>query len=98
VYLSIQKNDLDVYVQIRKAGPIREAPSKPQHTISRTWGFLRPRYPPDHVLKYLGPQGILRASNGDVAGEWTEPRWQTSSHRKHQPVPVGEPARLEVDI
>lgn len=93
---SFEHNDIDVYVQLRKADkagkllqhaniPLNDLDASSLSEISNI-----------NVLKYLGPQGMLRASARHVSEELSSETWQTLSHSSREPVQKGEVVRLEV--
>ncbi len=94
------QNDLDVYVQLRKAdagGTILQHVNVP---LADLGVGSAADVPAVNTLKYLGPTGQLRASMRAVAPELSARYWQTLSHDKAQVQPVqrGEVVRLEVFI
>jgi predicted acyl esterase len=50
------------------------------------------------VLKYLGPQGILRASKRAVDPELSSSWWRTLSHEKGIEVSKGSIVKLQIDL
>ena len=99
VHMSAEiQNDLDVYVQLRKAdahGTILQSLNMPLADLSVA---SESEVPLTITLKYLGPTGQLRASMRAVDPALSTPYWQTLSHDRAQvqPVPRGEVVRLEV--
>jgi predicted acyl esterase len=101
VHMSAEtQNDLDVYVQLRKAdarGTILQNVNMPLADLGVASAT---EVPSVNTLKYLGPTGQLRASMRAIAPELSTPYWQTLSHERAQvqPIQQGEIVRLEVFI
>jgi uncharacterized protein len=78
VYLSAEKqDDLHFYVMLRKAdvdGNILQSVNQP---LTDLGGASADEVPAVSVLKYLGPEGMLRASKREVAPELSKPCWPT---------------------
>ncbi|OJI89782.1 hypothetical protein ASPTUDRAFT_60453 [Aspergillus tubingensis CBS 134.48] len=95
--LSAEKqNDLDVYVMLRKMdrnGRILQNINQP---LSDLGVASANDVPSVSVLKYLGPDGKLRASRRALAPELSKPWWGTLSHTGNEPVPVGSTIELEI--
>lgn len=93
-----KRNDLDVYVMLRKA----DANGVLLHNINQPLSDLGVRtadeVPSVAVLKYLGPQGILRASKRAVDPELSSSWWRTLSHEKGEEVPMGSIVKLQIDL
>jgi predicted acyl esterase len=90
--------DFDLYVQLRKADPS----GKLLQNVNIPMTDLRVTSPDDvpliSPLKYLGPSGILRASNREISEKMSKPHWNTLSHKQRLPVNSKGPIRLEIDI
>ncbi|KAI0593675.1 Alpha/Beta hydrolase protein [Biscogniauxia sp. FL1348] len=95
---SEKQDDLDVYVQLRKAsadGNLLHYTNMPMPGL----GISSPSKAPSlNIPRYLGPTGMLRASMRHVSKELSTPHWQTLSHEKYQPVPRGDIVQLEICI
>jgi predicted acyl esterase len=99
VHLSAEKqNDLDVYVMLRKAdanGVLLQNINQPLADLGVS---TADKVPSVAVLKYLGPQGILRASKRAVDSELSSSWWRTLSHEKGEKVPRGSVVKLQIDL
>ena len=81
VHLSAKKqNDLDVYVMLRKADANGVLLQNINQPLSDLGVSTADEVPSVAVLKYLGPQGILRASKRAVDPELSSSWWRTLSH------------------
>jgi predicted acyl esterase len=95
--LSAEKqDDLDIYVMLRKM----DAHGRILQNINQPFSDLgvdsADDVPSVSVLKYLGPDGKLRASRRALAPELSKPWWGTLSHAGDQLVPVGNSIELEI--
>lgn len=93
-----KQDDLDVYVMLRKVdkrGNILQSINQP---LSDLGVSSDEQVPSVAVLKYLGPQGMLRASKREVAPELSSPWWPTLSYANYEPVPQGQSIRLEIAL
>lgn len=99
VHLSAEKqNDLDVYVMLRKAdanGVLLQNINQPLLDLGVS---TADEVPSVAVLKYLGPQGVLRASKRAVDPELSSSWWRTLSHEKGKEVPMGSIVKLQIDL
>lgn len=99
LYLSTStKGDFDVYVQLRKAdgsGRLLQNLNIPFDDLNVSSVDDIPLISP---TKYLGPSGILRASNREIDEELSKPHWKTLSHKQISPVSSGDPVRVEIEI
>ncbi|KAI1501205.1 Alpha/Beta hydrolase protein [Biscogniauxia marginata] len=93
---SEKQDDLDVYVQLRKANASGNLLQYTNMPLPGLGASSPTKVPSLNIPKYLGPTGMLRASMRDVSKELSTPHWQTLSHEKHQPVPRGDIVQLEI--
>ena len=97
---SPKHNDLDIYVQLRKAdkdGNLLEYSNIPLADL----GLNSVAEVPQHnVMKHLGPQGMLRASKRHVSQELSGKRtsWKTLSHSQEESFTPGQILRLEIQL
>lgn len=98
LYISCDDHDdMDVYVQLRKmdrAGKLLEHINIPPAAL----GMALDEVPNNNPLKYLGPQGILRASHRGLDPELSKPSHLVLSHREINKVPPGNVVKLEIPI
>ncbi|KAL4875169.1 alpha/beta-hydrolase [Aspergillus karnatakaensis] len=95
--LSAEKqNDLDVYVMLRKMDVHGNVLQNINQPLSDLGVSSAEDVPSVSVLKYLGPEGMLRASRRALAPELSKPWWGTLSHAGDEPVPVGRTIELEI--
>ncbi|KAL2208044.1 alpha/beta-hydrolase [Sarocladium strictum] len=93
-------NDLDIFVQIRKAnknGKILQCNNMP---LSDLGVSSISEVPSINPLKYLGPQGMLRASQRAVSQDLSKASktWKTLAQDREEFVPKGEVVRLEIQL
>lgn len=88
----------DVYIQLRKADNSGNLLQNLNIPLSDLGALSVEKVPLLSSLKYLGPEGLLRASYRDVAEGWSKPHWKTLSHKKEVPFCAKEVVRLEIDI
>ena len=94
---SAQADDLDVFVQLRKAdrnGNLLQNINIPPEDL----GLQVEEVEAINPLKYLGPSGILRASHRDIDPARSKPYWPFYPHTTKKLVPAGETVRLEIGI
>ena len=92
-----EHDDMDVYVQLRKqdrGGRLVEHLNIPPSAL----GMTEVEVPNINPLKYLGPQGILRASHRGLDPELSKPDHLVLAHRKIQKVSPGTVTKLEIPI
>lgn len=92
------QDDLDVYVMIRKAdanGTLLQSVNQP---LSDLGVSSASEVPSVSILKYLGPEGIVRASRRAVAPELSKPWRETLSHVGNTTVPVGDVIELHLSL
>jgi len=98
LYVSCDEHDdMDVYVQLRKmdgSGRLLEHINIPPHAL----GLPADEIPNINPLKYLGPQGILRASHRGLDPELSRPSHLVLSHSKVDKVRPGNVVKLEIPI
>ncbi|KAL3456407.1 alpha/beta-hydrolase [Aspergillus heterothallicus] len=95
--LSAEKqDDLDVYVMLRKMDSQGRILQNINQPLSDLGVDSVDDVPSVSVLKYLGPDGRLRASKRALAPEFSKPWWGTLSHAGDEPVPRGEAIELEI--
>ncbi|KAL1869038.1 hypothetical protein Plec18167_008041 [Paecilomyces lecythidis] len=96
IHISAPHNDdLDVYAQIGKADEDGNLLQNNNIPLSALGVSTSSEIPPIKPLKYLGPQGIIRASRRDVSEKLSTPYWKTLSNAKIEPVPPGKAIQLE---
>ena len=88
-------NDLDVYALIRKADKDGNLLVNDNIPLDALGGSGSSEVPPIKPFKYLGPQGMLRASRRDVSDVLSTPYWKTLSNNKVEKVAPGTVVRLE---
>lgn len=101
VHLSAElQNDLDVYVQLRKADAAGNILQYINMPLSDLGVADAADVPTSLTLKYFGPTGQLRASMRAVDERLSTAWWQTLSHERGtvRMVDKGEVVRLEVGI
>lgn len=98
LYMStVEHDDMDVYVQIRKAdksGKILQHLNIPPEDL----GIVENEVPPSNILKYMGPTGMIRASQREVDAHLSQPHKVVLSHRAIQKIKPGEIVKLEIPI
>lgn len=94
------QDDLDVYVQLRKADAHRTILQNLNVPLADLSVASDANVPLTNTLRHLGPTGQLRASMRAADPALSTPYWQALSHDRAQvqPVPCGEVVRLEVHI
>jgi len=95
-----QGNDLDVYVQLCKAGSdgrILHSYHIPQRELDET-GMTRDKVPAVNTLRYVGPTGMLRASRRAQDPVLSKPHAPQLSFGAPEPVSPGEVTKLEIGI
>ncbi|ROW02143.1 hypothetical protein VSDG_02372 [Cytospora chrysosperma] len=98
LYMSTpQTDDMDVYVQLRKADETGRLLIHVNQPLEDLRASRIDEVPDLNAFKYLGPVGMLRASQRHVDESLSGPAWSTLSHsREHvQPVEPGHVVRLE---
>lgn len=88
-------NDLDVYALIRKADKDGNHLINNNIPLSALGASTSSEVPSIKPFKYLGPQGVLRASRRDVSDALSTPYWKTLSNAKVEPVAPGTVLQLE---
>ncbi|KAG2419537.1 hypothetical protein HFD88_004333 [Aspergillus terreus] len=88
-------NDLDVYALIRKADKDGNLLMNNNIPLSALGVSTSSEVPPIKPLRYIGPQGMLRASRRDVCDALSTPYWKTLSNAKVEPVAPGTVLQLE---
>lgn len=88
-------NDLDVYAQIRKADKDGNLLQNSNIPLSALGVSSISEVPPIKPLKYLGPQGMLRASRRHIDETLSTPYWKALSNAKVEPVVPGTVVQLE---
>lgn len=94
---SPDNDNMDIYVQIRKADRRGKLLSH-LNIPSAALGMTEVEAPNIGFLKYMGPQGILRASRRAIKPELSSDIWPTHSHDKDEMVPPGQIVDLEIGI
>ncbi|KAK5107150.1 hypothetical protein LTR62_001675 [Meristemomyces frigidus] len=93
-----EHNDLDVFVQIRKATPSDEV----LRNLNIPMADLGVSSPSDVVLVntnfYLGANGVLRASRRAVDEKRSKPHWNVQKHTKEAEAMVEPGSVVEMDI
>ncbi|KUL84934.1 hypothetical protein ZTR_07835 [Talaromyces verruculosus] len=99
LYLSTStKGDFDVYVQLKKAdssGRLLQNLNIPSEDLNVS---SVDDVPLISRTKYVGPSGILRASNREIDEEKSKPHWKTLSHKQVLPVLSEDLVRVEIEI
>ncbi|GAB1216248.1 hypothetical protein ATERTT37_005457 [Aspergillus terreus] len=88
-------NDLDVYALIRKADKDGNLLMNNNIPLPALGVSTSSEVPPIKPLRYIGPQGMLRASRRDVCDALSTPYWKTLSNAKVEPVAPGTVLQLE---
>ncbi|CAI7599822.1 unnamed protein product [Penicillium pancosmium] len=94
------KDDMDVYVSIRKLGKSGEV----LEHVNVPWESLPEGVNTQHdvpmaqTVKYTGPTGILRASHRAQVPERSTPMIPFHPHDKEEKVPLGEVVKLEISL
>jgi predicted acyl esterase len=95
--LSAEKqDDLDVYIMLRKMDAQDRILQNINQPLSDLGVDSADDVPSVSVLKYLGPDGRLRASKRALAPEFSKPWWGTLSHAGDELVPSGDAIELEI--
>lgn len=88
-------DDLDVYALIRKADKDGDLLTNNNIPLRALGASSSSEVPPIKPLKYIGPQGMLRASRRDISDVMSTRYWKTLSNAKVEPVAPGTVLQLE---
>ncbi|KAJ5564295.1 hypothetical protein N7513_000537 [Penicillium frequentans] len=88
-------NDLDIYALIRKANKDGDLLINNNIPLPALGASTPSEVPSIKPLKYIGPQGMLRASRRNVSNSLSTPYWKTLSNAKVEPVAPGTVLQLE---
>jgi hypothetical protein len=91
-------DDGDVYVQVRKASPTGKLLQNINIPLKALGFQTAAEVPSINPLKYLGPQGICRASLRELDPQISKPHHSIFSHRSSQKVTPGQVVKLEIPI
>jgi hypothetical protein len=90
-----EHNDFDVYALIRKADKNGDLLTNNNIPLDKLGASTSSEVPSIKPLKYIGPQGMLRASRRHVSDVLSTPYWKTLSNAKVEPVAPGTVIQLE---
>ncbi|KAH8812582.1 Alpha/Beta hydrolase protein [Xylogone sp. PMI_703] len=91
-------NDLDVFVQLRKASPTGEILRNCNIPLKDLGVSSAEEVTPVNTNFYLGPNGVLRASRRAIDEERSKPYWALHKHTKETEALVSPGEVVEMDI